>query len=44
MKEKHMSIIVDLIDDVIGDIENEDKTVKTRMKVNEMMKEFPLFA
>jgi glycine hydroxymethyltransferase len=44
MKEKHMSMIVDLIDDVIGNIENEDKIIKTRNKVNEMMKEFPLFA
>jgi glycine hydroxymethyltransferase len=44
MKEKHMTLIVDLIDDVIGDIENENKIIKTKKKVNEMMKEFPLFA
>ena len=44
MKEKHMPLIVDLIDEVIGDIENEDKILKIRKKVNEMMKEFPLFA
>jgi len=44
MKEKHMPVIVDLIDEVIGDIENQDKILKVRKKVNEMMKEFPLFA
>jgi glycine hydroxymethyltransferase len=44
MKEMHMPLIVDLIDEVIGDIENEDKIAKIKMKVNEMMKEFPLFA
>jgi glycine hydroxymethyltransferase len=44
LKEVHMPLIVDLIDDVISDIENEELIVKTRKKVNEMMKEFPLFA
>jgi glycine hydroxymethyltransferase len=44
LKEKHMAKIVTLIDDVISDIENEAKIVKTRAKVNEMMAEFPLFA
>jgi len=44
LKEKHMPLIVELMDEVISDIENEDKIVKTRKKVNEMMKEFPLFA
>jgi glycine hydroxymethyltransferase len=44
LKEVHMPLIVDLIDDVISDIENEEVIVKTRKKVNEMMKEFPLFA
>jgi glycine hydroxymethyltransferase len=44
MKEKHMPVIVDLIDEVIGDIENQDKILKVRKKVNEMMKDFPLFA
>jgi glycine hydroxymethyltransferase len=44
MKENHMPLIVDLIDEVISDIENEDKIAKTGKKVNEMMKEFPLFA
>jgi glycine hydroxymethyltransferase len=44
LKEKHMPLIVELIDDVISDIENEDRIAKTGKKVNEMMKEFPLFA
>lgn len=43
MKEKHMPKIVNLIDEVIGDITNEDKILKVRKKVNEMMAEFPLF-
>jgi glycine hydroxymethyltransferase len=44
MKEMHMPVIVDLIDEVIGDIENEDKIAMVGKKVNEMMKDFPLFA
>jgi glycine hydroxymethyltransferase len=44
MKEKDMPPIVELIDEVICDIENEEKIITTRKKVNEMMKEFPLFA
>ncbi len=44
LKEKHMPLIVTLMDEVISDIENEDKIAQTRKKVNEMMKEFPLFA
>jgi glycine hydroxymethyltransferase len=44
LKEKHMPVIVDLIDEVIGDITNEDKIAKIGKKVNEMMKDFPLFA
>ncbi len=44
LKEKHMPLIVELMDEVISDIENEDKIIQTRKKVNEMMKEFPLFA
>jgi len=44
MKEEHMAPVVDLIDEVIGDIGNEDKILKVRNQVNEMMEEFPLFA
>jgi glycine hydroxymethyltransferase len=44
LKEKDMPMIVELIDNVISDIENEEKITMTRKKVNEMMKEYPLFA
>lgn len=44
LKENHMPIIVDLIDDVISHIEDENKLASVRKKVNEMMAEFPLFA
>ena len=44
MAEKHMTPIVDLIDEVIGDIDNEERILKVRKQVNEMMDEFPLFA
>jgi len=44
LKEKHMPLIVELIDEVISDIENESALIKVRGKVNEMMAEFPLFA
>lgn len=43
LKEEHMQPIVDMIDDVISDIENEDKILAVRKRVNEMMSEFPLF-
>jgi glycine hydroxymethyltransferase len=44
MKEEHMPIIVELIDEVITDIENEDKIKSVTKRVNEMMAEFPMFA
>ncbi|MCX6250613.1 MAG: serine hydroxymethyltransferase [Bacteroidetes bacterium] len=44
MKEQHMPVIVELIDEVISNIENENKIAMVGKKVNEMMKEFPLFA
>jgi glycine hydroxymethyltransferase len=44
MKEEHMPVIVDLIDQVISDIENEDLIPKVRKQVNEIMGEFPMFA
>ncbi len=44
MKEKHMPLIVDFIDEVISDIENENKIKSVAGKVNDWMKEFPLFA
>ena len=44
MKEKHMPLIVDLIDEVIFDIENENVLNSVKKRVNEMMAEFPMFA
>jgi glycine hydroxymethyltransferase len=43
LKEEHMEIIVELIDDVISNIENEEVILRVGKKVNEMMKPFPLF-
>jgi glycine hydroxymethyltransferase len=44
LKEDHMEIIVDLIDEVISDIENADLVQRVGKKVIELMKPFPLFA
>jgi glycine hydroxymethyltransferase len=44
MTEKHMPVIVDLIDEVISDIENESVISRVGEKVISMMKPFPLFA
>ncbi|WP_027472088.1 serine hydroxymethyltransferase [Saccharicrinis fermentans] len=44
LKESHMAPIVDLIDQVLSDVENEKVMVEVKGKVNEMMKDFPLFA
>jgi len=44
LKEDHMPVIVDLIDEVISNIDDEQVINKVKTKVNEMMKEFPLFA
>lgn len=43
LKEEHMPIIVDLIDEVISNIENEEIILKVKKRVNELMKDFPLF-
>ncbi len=43
LKEQHMPLIVDLIDEVIANHENEEVITKVRKQVNEMMSEFPLF-
>jgi len=43
LKEQHIPVIVDLIDEVIANHENEEIIAKVRLKVNEMMSEFPLF-
>ena len=44
LKEQHMAVIVDMIDEVIANHENEEVITKVRTQVNEMMSEFPLFA
>jgi glycine hydroxymethyltransferase len=44
LKETHMPLIVDMMDEVICDIENPDVIVRIRKKVNEMMADYPLFA
>lgn len=44
MKEEHMPLIVDLIDEVISDIENEALIESVRKRVFDLMVEFPLFA
>ena len=43
LKEEHMPIIVDLIDEVISSINNEDVITSVRSKVNDMMGDLPLF-
>ncbi len=44
LKEEHMPVIVEYIDDIISDLENESRIVAVKEKVNRMMSEFPLFA
>lgn len=44
LKEEHMGIIVDLIDEVLSNPEDETVVDAVREKVNEMMSGFPLFA
>ncbi len=44
LREEHMPVIVDLIDEVLSNTENEAVIEQVREKVNEMMSEFPLFA
>ena len=44
MKEEHMPMIVELIDEVIMNIENEEVIASVRQRVNDMMVDFPMFA
>lgn len=44
LKEHHMGMIVDLIDEVLSDIDNESVISRVGEKVNSMMKSFPLFS
>ncbi len=44
LKEEHMSVIVDLIDRVLSNIDNEDIIAQVRKDVNKMMSSLPLYA
>ena len=44
LKEIHMAPIVGFIDEVISNIESENTIISVRKRVNEMMRDFPLFA
>jgi glycine hydroxymethyltransferase len=44
LKEEHMGVIVELIDEVISNIENENVISNVGEKVVKMMKSFPLFS
>ena len=44
LKEEHMPIIVEFIDTVISNIDNEDIILEVKNKVNNMMKDLPMFA
>lgn len=43
-KEDMMILIAELIEEVLNDPENENVIAKVRAKVNETMKNYPLFA
>ena len=43
-KEPLMNEIVEMIDTVLSDVENERSISAVRAKVNETMKQYPLFA
>jgi glycine hydroxymethyltransferase len=44
LKEHHMPVIVDLIDEVIQKTEDEKTIISVRNKVNQMMESYPLFS
>lgn len=44
LKEEHMPLIVDMIDEVVSNIENEEVIARVGQKVVDMMKSFPLFS
>lgn len=44
LKEEHMPVIVQMIDEVISNIDNEEVISSVRTRVNEMMCERPMFA
>jgi glycine hydroxymethyltransferase len=44
LKEEHMSIIVDLIDEVLHKIDDEQTVLSVRTRVNQLMEHYPLFS
>jgi glycine hydroxymethyltransferase len=44
LKEEHMPVIVNLIDEVLQKITDENTIISVRKRVNEMMENYPLFA
>jgi len=44
MKEEHMPVIVDLLDEVISNIDNETVIASVGERVMKFMRDFPLFA
>ena len=44
MSSDEMALIVQLIDDIINDIDNEDKINKTRSRVSSLCKSFPIYS
>jgi len=44
LKEHHMTMIVDLIDEVLQKIDDEQTIISVRNKVNQMMENYPLFS
>ena len=44
IKENTIPKIVDLIDEVLMNLDNEEVIANVRKKVNDLMRQFPLFA
>ncbi len=44
LKEEQMSVIVDLIDEVLNDVDSESTIANVRAKVNKLMENYPIFA
>ncbi len=44
LKEEHMGFIVDMIDTIISNIDNEEVIAEVKTKVNNLMKDFDMFA
>ncbi len=44
LKEEHMTVIVDLIDQVLSKPDSEETLASVRARANEMMRSFPIFA